>query len=63
MKLSFILCSKHNSLEGKEHETNSLRKMSIPGNKSPVIAFLKKKKKKNLYCIFKTRIFYYMKLD
>ena len=62
MKLSFILCSKHNSLEGKEHETNSLRKMSIPGNKSPVIAFWKKKKKTYIAFLI-TKIFYYMKLD
>ena len=33
MKSSFILCSKHNSLEGKEHETNFLRKMVYPRQK------------------------------
>ena len=50
MKSSFILGSKHDSLEQKEHETNFLRKMVYPRQKKPCNCFLKKKK--NLYCLF-----------
>ena len=53
MNSSFILCSKHNSLERKEHETNFLRKMVYPREKKPCNWFLKNKQtKKNLYCLF-----------